>query len=623
MTVQEFVLKFSSFSFSGSETTRFSHSRSYRHPDTLRPPTLVSAFALSLFCLAMTTSANAQTPANAAPPQEPAELRVLDIENRRIVTSEREPSEALLYCDVLIIGGGVGGVAAAEAAAKRGVSVILVEPTRFLGGQLTTQLVPVPDENRFIEEANGPSTASYRVLRERVRKHYEGLTIPGREKNVGSCWVSRVSATPDIWITAIDERMYNVGLNAPLRIYRRHQLRNVGFRADGKVSYADIVNLDTGKVSRIGTEFFLDATEDGNALHLAGLPTALGQEAKGEYNEPHAPDAAHPEWVQSFTYCFMVRWQTPEPHTIITKPQEYDYFKSLGEYTLDYVYSDARGIVPYKVLTKAPNAAGPFWTYRRLRATDSYRVRKSPEEDISLINWRGNDFHEESYIGKPLEEQVRILNRGAAFAQGFLHWLQTECPRDEGNEVGYPEMQQVTGKEWYGLGTDGLAIHPYVRESRRLKPKFMLTENHLLAPPDNPKAEWGEVFPDSVGCALYAIDIHPSKGEPPLLTAALPYHIPLGSFLTASGPVNVIPAAKNFGATRLALASARMHPTEWLIGEVAGSLAAFCRKRNIADPGLVRETPDLLSAFQSDLKENGVTLYWSEIIKPKPMEGGP
>lgn len=597
---------------------RLSHLQRYLTRPT--PQYRIPAIALALLCLTMTTSANAQAPANAGQPPELTDLRVLDIEKRRIVTSEREPSESMQYCDVLIIGGGVGGVAAAEAAAKRGVSVILVEPTRFLGGQFTTQLVPVPDENRFIEDVNGPSTASYRELRERVRKHYEGLVIPGREKNVGNCWVSRVSATPDVWITAIDDRLYKLSAKSPLRIYRRHQLRNVGFNRDGTVRYADVVDLDTGKVMRIGTDFLLDATEDGNALALAGLPTALGQEAKSEYNEPQAPDVAHPEWVQSFTYCFMVQWRTPQPHTIVPKPDEYDYFKSLGEYTLDYVYSDARGIVPYKVLTKAPNAAGPFWTYRRLRATESYEKRKSPEEDVALINWRGNDFHEESYIGKPLEEQVRILNRGAAFAQGFLHWLQTECPRDNGVGVGYPEMQQITGSEWYGLGEDGLAIHPYIRESRRLKAKFMLTANHLLAPPDNPKAEWGEAFPDSVGCALYAIDIHPSKGEPPLLTPALPYHIPLGSFLTASGPVNVLPASKNFGATRLALASARMHPTEWLIGEVAGSLAAFCRKHNIANPSLVRETPELLSAFQTDLKTNGVTLYWSEIIKPKAVD---
>ena len=167
------------------------------------------------------------------------------------------------------------------------------------------------------------------------------------------------------------------------------------------------------------------------------------------------------------------------------------------------------------------------------------------------------------------------------------------------------------------LTDDGFALVPYVRESRRLLAKYMLQEKDLTAPSSDPKAKWATAFPDSVGCALYAIDIHPSKGEPPLLVPALPYHIPLGSFLTKGGATNVLPASKNFGATRLALASARMHPTEWLIGEVAGDLAAFCIRRDIDDPSVVRDTPNLLSAFQQRLRQDGVTLYWSEIIDAK------
>ena len=142
----------------------------------------------------------------------------------------------------------------------------------------------------------------------------------------------------------------------------------------------------------------------------------------------------------------------------------------------------------------------------------------------------------------------------------------------------------------------------------------MLNENHLTAPPDDPNARWGEEFPDSVGCSLYAIDIHPAQDEPPLLIKALPCHLPLGAFLTTAGPTNVLPAAKNFGASRLALASTRMHPTEWLVGEVAGSLAAFCIRHDLDDPSAVRNDPALLRAFQDYLRIGGVTLYWREIL---------
>lgn len=577
----------------------------FRHRERIGPPKLSCLIPPLLLLSSMFTN-----------PVLAADIdsgRVLDVEKRRIVASQPQPSDAGPTCDVLVVGGGVGGVAAAEALARRGVSVILTEPTRMLGGQFTSQVVPVPDENSYIEKQPGPSTAAYRALRERVRAHYAAQPgiKPDSAKNVGQCWVSRISGTPDVWESAIRERLDQIGGNFGIkRIYMRHQIRGVGLLADGRVNYADLVDLDTGKVTRIGARYLLDATEDGNVLALAGCPTVIGQEGKGEFDEPHAPDDAHPEWVQSFTYCFTTRW-TNGATAVVERPAEYDHFFSLGEYTLDYVYSDARGIVTYKMLTNVKGGGGPFWTYRRLLASSSFTNGKSPEGDVALINWRGNDFHEETYLGKPLDEQARVLERGRQFAQGFLYWLQTACPRDDGNGIGYPEIQPATDL----AGMDGgYALAPYIRESRRLRAKFTLNENHLHAPTDNPEAKWGEAFPDSVGCALYAIDIHPTQGEPHLLTVALPYHIPLGSFLPAAGPTNILPAAKNFGATRLALASARMHPTEWLVGEAAGSLAAFCIRHNIDDPTAVRDTPDLLAAFQQDLKDNGVTLYWKDIL---------
>ena len=111
------------------------------------------------------------------------------------------------------------------------------------------------------------------------------------------------------------------------------------------------------------------------------------------------------------------------------------------------------------------------------------------------------------------------------------------------------------------------------------------------------------------------IDIHPARGEPPHLASVLPYALPLGSFIARTGPGNVLPSALDFGASRLAAASARTHPTEWLAGEIAGHLAAFCRKQGVA-PAQVRHTPGLLSAFQAQLEQDGITTRWSEVLGP-------
>lgn len=43
-------------------------------------------------------------------------------------------------CDVVVVGGGVTGVAAGIAAARAGASTMLLEPRPFVGGNATTGL---------------------------------------------------------------------------------------------------------------------------------------------------------------------------------------------------------------------------------------------------------------------------------------------------------------------------------------------------------------------------------------------------------------------------------------------------------------------------------------------------
>ena len=71
---------------------------------------------------------------------------------------------------VLIVGGGVGGCAAAMACASLGAPTLLAaDPDQWLGGQLTAQAVP-PDEHRWIEQQG--CTRRYRLLRDSIRDFY-------------------------------------------------------------------------------------------------------------------------------------------------------------------------------------------------------------------------------------------------------------------------------------------------------------------------------------------------------------------------------------------------------------------------------------------------------------------
>lgn len=74
--------------------------------------------------------------------------------------------ERKMYVDNVIVGGSIGGVAAALAAANAGKQVIMTEETSWIRGQLTSQAVP-PDEHPWIESFG--CTRSYREFREGIR----------------------------------------------------------------------------------------------------------------------------------------------------------------------------------------------------------------------------------------------------------------------------------------------------------------------------------------------------------------------------------------------------------------------------------------------------------------------
>ena len=77
---------------------------------------------------------------------------VVDVDHGEPVTDVK--------CDVLVVGGAMGGVAGAWAAARHGRTVCLLEETDWLGGQMTSQGVSALDEHEHIERFGGTTIAS-------------------------------------------------------------------------------------------------------------------------------------------------------------------------------------------------------------------------------------------------------------------------------------------------------------------------------------------------------------------------------------------------------------------------------------------------------------------------------
>jgi glycine/D-amino acid oxidase-like deaminating enzyme len=132
-----------------------------------------------------------------------------------------------------VIGGGLGGVAAALAAAEAGKRVVLSEATDWLGGQITSQGVSALDEHRYIESFGG--TRSYYRLRDMIRaayaEHY-GVTAGSTPLNPGNGWVSALCFEPRIGLQVV-ERMLEPHIAAGrLRVLLEHVPRSVSVVSD-------------------------------------------------------------------------------------------------------------------------------------------------------------------------------------------------------------------------------------------------------------------------------------------------------------------------------------------------------------------------------------------------------
>src|SRR4051794_38717860 len=112
--------------------------------------------------------------------------------------------------DLAIIGGGLGGCAAALAALRVGRTVVLTEPTDWIGGQLTAQAVP-PDEHPWVEQFG--VNASYQALRHGIRayyRHHYPVTAEARRAgllNPGNGGVSRLCHEPRVALAALTALM--------------------------------------------------------------------------------------------------------------------------------------------------------------------------------------------------------------------------------------------------------------------------------------------------------------------------------------------------------------------------------------------------------------------------------
>lgn len=538
--------------------------------------------------------------------------------------NHRNSSAHEMHADVIIIGGGLGGCAAALASCRNGLNVILTEETDWIGGQVSQQGVP-PDEHPWIETHGAPK--SYHEFRNRVRDYYRRnypLTKSASERlnlNPGDGSVSRICHEPKVAVSVLIDMLAPYISSGKLQLLTDHKAKGAQVVGDD-IRYIEVENMHTNNRIVLSGSSFVDATECGDLLPLTGTEYVTGSESKYDTGELHALEKADPMNNQAFTVCFAMDYQ-PGKDNVQDPPKDYDFWRNYvpvmsppwSGKLLDLSYSDPKTLISKKLgfdpSGKNLDGVLNLWNYRRIINRNNF-IEGTYQSDITIVNWPQNDFFPGNLIDVT-EQEFRInIERAKQLSHSLFYWLQTEAPRPDG------------GSGWNGLrlrndimGTeDGMAKYPYIREARRISAEFTVLEEHVGA--ENREQVAGNIagkraadFFDSVGIGYYHIDLHPSsKGDNYIDFSSLPYQIPLGALLPKRIN-NLLPANKNIGTTHITNGCYRVHPTEWSIGEAAGCLIAFANSKKVPFRA-VRADKDLLSDFQREIKRQGIETKWPE-----------
>ncbi len=536
--------------------------------------------------------------------------------------------KAELKADIIIVGGGVGGVACALSSLQHGLSVIMTEETSWLGGQMTSQAVP-PDENPWVEDKG--ATTRYKQFRNVLRDFYRN-NYPLREEyknytnlNPGNGNVSRICHEPRVSALVIENLLSPYISGKKLMVLKRHIPISIETKGD-YFSAVQVRSLETGNEIWLSGPYFIDATETGELLPLGKVEYVTGMESQKETGEPHAPTEADPKGMQACTWCFAMDYNPDGDHRI-DKPENYDFWRSfvpqldppwsgpLLSLTATHPVTLKDRTLPFDPTGKTKTS---WWNYRQIldkNLFDTHIISYS----ITLVNWPQNDYFLGNIIENPTKEVDLYHERKAKeLSFALFYWLQTEVPRPDGG-TGWKGLRlrpDVTGSE------DGFAMRPYIREARRIKAEFTVCEQHIGKDVRkdflrNQEYITPEIFKDTVGIGYYRIDLHPrTNGKNYFDVDSLPFQIPLGA-LIPQRVENLIPVAKNIGTTHITNGAYRLHHVEWHMGEAVGCLLSFCKQKNVL-PRQVRSNSGLLEQFQMMLQNDAIPLHWDEeVLKQK------
>ncbi len=465
------------------------------------------------------------------------------------------PSHAL---DVLVWGGGSGGVAAAIQAARGGARTVLLTPGAWLGGMVSAAGVRCPDGNELTPWQTGLWGV---FLRELARREPEGL-----DHNWVSCFGYR-PATAEAILREWVQR------EATLQWWPNCELLAI-VRRGNRITAVEVRRGDG--VQHLEPALLIDGSDSGDTYPLADVPHRLGWEAREQWGEPSAPAEAdlqrdpffQRQPVQSPTWVVMGQLVPDQPPLAPTGP--------------DAASAAAPPAAPVRLPAPFGGATDAFG----LERTISYGRLPT---GLVMLNWplHGNDWHDDlptlfqpvSGPQPPIWEamQQHSLRFAAALQEASAGRLRVaQC---------FP-ASAATMKDLQGPSP--LALMPYWREGRRLVAQALVREQDLL--PQGPGASiaapsWaGDGQLQAIAVGNYANDHHYPGPDWPLAPkscrwggrwSGTPFTLPYGALVSAEVE-NLLAADKGTGVSHMANGATRLQPLILNTGQAAGAAAALC-----------------------------------------------
>jgi hypothetical protein len=439
-------------------------------------------------------------------------------------------SQKPLQTDVLIIGGGTGGIAAGLQSARMGVSTIIAEPTTWLGGMFSAAGVAAFDGNHQL-----PS-GIWAEFREQLYKVYGGAN------KVATGWVSNTLFEPHVADSILKVM---AGATPQLKILYKYDFIKIikkGAVVKGAVFYNNI----TTATDTIFARQIIDATELGDVMADAGIPFDTGMEASSSTGENmNVPETN--DIIQDMTYAAILKDYGTQYGHLVSKPAEYDSMEFDG-CCKEFCHN------PVKAATAV--SARQMLDYGKL------------PHDKYLINWPngGNDIYL-NIIAMNALQRKEALKKAKAKTMRFIYFLQ--------HQLGFTQLGLADDE----FATDDqLPLIPYHREGRRLKGLVRFNIQHI----SDPFSQSAALYRTGISVGDYPVDHHHQQNPAaPQNLGFYPvpsFNVPLGALIPQNYQ-GIIIAEKGISVSNIVNGTTRLQPCVLLTGQAAGVLAALCIKQ--------------------------------------------